>query len=474
MLAAVAAAAVATFGLWGVAAPANADIPTTPAEEFVAPLCVGTTLDDPTDAPGPVSNLATVFGARLDAFNEGRVVPLYDVFGSNDNNGYPAVCATRYVAGEGAVSEWMFCTDYFSHVCSGVDAEGNLLDFDGNPIPGMDALPGANPKLTPDQEKLIAYLIQHGRDTYNGTGGFSMDNATKAVVDGDSWERAALQVLIWCISDPVGPLPSPISGEADRAATCEDNMNAETQAELLAALPDDPTLTVTGPATSLDIGATAEFSITTDVFTSPLAVTTGGVAGTLSVISGPGVLTGSELQVTGTTAPVTVVLGLTATGEGTADLAVQATPASTSHIEWNQSPGLAADQRPCQVFATFHVADQVLLDGAASATFATEDDADDDADASAGVDGDADAGADSGDDADAGAGAGGTADAAAAGSSASADGTSGATDPEQGSLAATGAEPVAPIVLIAALAAAAGGALIVVRARRRQTLSVED
>lgn len=467
-VAAVALGAVVALGLWAVAAPASADVPSEPAAEFTAPLCEGTTLDDPTNAAGVVQNLASVFGTRLVEYNAGNIVPLYDVFGANELNGYPAVCGTRYVEGVGAVSEWMFCTDYFSHVCSGVNQNGDLLDIDGNAIPGVEALDDPNPKLTADQEKLIAYLIQHGQETYAGTGYFSLNDASSAVADETSWERAALQVLVWCISDPVGPTPA--GAEIDRAATCETNMSAARQAEILAGLPDDPSLIVAGPVEPLEVGQTAEFSVTTDIFTSSLAVSTQGVAGTLSVISGPGILSGSDLQVAGSGEPVTVVLGLTATAAGTADLAVQATPAATTHIGWNQSPAVAADGKPCQVFATFHAADQVVLDGVASATFVAVG-TDGDVDAGAGAGGNAGTGgnADAGGNAGAG-GAGGSAagaDANGAGSGAGGAGTA------RGGLASTGSEPISPVVLIAAFAAVVGGAVLTLRSRRRQAPTVE-
>lgn len=440
-MAAVAAAVLVTMGLWGIAAPAHADAPPEPAAEFVAPLCVGETLDDPTNAAGAVPNLASVFGARLDDYNMGRVVALYDVWGDNELNGYPPVCGTRYVEGVGPVSEWMFCTDYRSHVCSGVDAEGNLLDIDGNVIPGMGTLPGANPKLTADQEKLIAYLIQHGRDTYDGVGYFDFNATARAVVDGGSFERAALQVLVWCISDPIGPAPT--GAEIDRAATCENSMSAATQASILAELPDDPTLAVAGPVGALEVGTIAEFTVTTDVFTSPLSVTTSGAAGTLTVVSGPGVLTGTDLQVTGTTGPQTVVLGFAASTPGSVDLAVSATPAATSHIGWNQSPGVSEDGISCQVFATFHVSDQVVLTGAAAASFVAD----------GGTDGGTDGGGTDG-------GTGGGTD---GGTVTGSDTSAGA---KSGQLAATGTEPVAPFVLIAAFGAVIAGALLVSRARR--------
>lgn len=356
--------------LWGLAGPAAAEAPTVPAEAFTAPVCEGTTLLDPADSSGPVPDLRSVFGTRLAEYNEGRVVPLYDSFAANDTNAYPPVCSTRYVSGIGPVSEWMFCTDYFSHVCSGVDADGNLLDIDGNPIPGLNELAGANPKLTPEQESLIAYLIQHGQDAYQGTGYFNFNNAARAVSDGDSWERSALQVLIWCISDPVAP--SATGTELERGATCLDNMGPERQAEILASISADPTLSVAGPSAPIPIGGSGEFVITTDVFSSPLTLSTAGIPGTLTVVSGPGVLSGDQLQVSGSGAPVTVTLALTATEQGTATLSAVATPPSTAHIAWNQSPGRSADDVPCQVFATFRVADQVTINSSASATFATE------------------------------------------------------------------------------------------------------
>src|SRR5690606_17420614 len=86
---------VLVFGAASLSAPehAAADVPPGPVEEFGAALCPGTTLDDPTDAAGPVSDLTLVFGQRLTDYSEGKVVPLYDVFGSNELNGYPAVCS---------------------------------------------------------------------------------------------------------------------------------------------------------------------------------------------------------------------------------------------------------------------------------------------------------------------------------------------------------------------------------------------
>lgn len=485
LIATLATVALSTAGLWGVAAPAGADEPPEPVAEFSAQECEGTTFLDPTNAEGVVGDLTRVFGQRLAEYNAGHAVILYDAFGDNNNNAYPPVCAVRHVDGVGAVSEWMFCTDYYSHVCSGVDADGNLLDGDGNPIPGLDTLEGRNEKLTADQEKVIAYLVQHGSETYDGVGYFSFSDADRAVSNGDSWERAALQVLVWCISDPVTNATNPT--EVERQQTCEANMGPERQAEILAGIPDDPSLDVTGPVAALQPGETAEFSITTNVSEPALTVAVDGVAGTLAVVSGPGVLADGRLQVTTDGDPVTVVLGYTADDEGAVDLEVTAAPTATAHIGWNQSPGVSDDGRPCQVFATFHVDDQVILSGAAVATFAIDDEgADADVDggahgagADAGSDGEAEAGgADSGGE-DAGANANGADGAGAVGSAATAASTSaggesggGASGGTSTELASTGADSVSPIVLLAALAAVVGGAVIAFR--RRSSITQKD
>jgi hypothetical protein len=120
-----------------------------------------------------------------------------------------------------------------------------------------------------------------------------------------------------------------------------------------------------------------------------------------------------------------VVLGFTASAGGTATVDVQANPASTRNIGWNQSPGIAEDGVACQVFATFHESEQEVLVGAAAATFVAVE-----------------------------------------------DGTTLA--PAEGGLAASGGETVSLIVLLSALAAVVGGALIVVRGRRQHLEFAED
>lgn len=352
---------------------AQADAPAQPVTEFNAGLCPGATDDDPRNVQGEaaVPDLTRVFGARLDDYNNGQVVALYDTFGANELNGYPAVCGVRYVEGVGAVSEWMFCTDYFSHVCSGVNENGELVDIDGNPIPGMEATP-ANPKLTVEQEKLISWLILNGH-SYDGTGYFAFNDTSNATQDSGSLERTALQVLVWCISDPVS---SGATGtEAERAQTCADNMDADEQARLLAQIPDEAMITLQfdSPSAPLAVGDTAEFELTTNLYDQPIALNASGVDGSLEVVSGNATYdpTAGTLTVAGTdpSATTPVRLSFTRGSPGTVTLSAEAQPASHTHIAWNQSPGVAEDGKPCQVFATFPTTVDRSVSAAAEATF---------------------------------------------------------------------------------------------------------
>lgn len=247
----------------------------------------------------------------------------------------------------------MFCTDIFSAVCSGVDANGALLDKDGDPIPGVESLTG-NPRLTPDQEKIIAWLIRNGHafdgeGYYGPLGGFG----TEGLALGDTANRLALQVLIWCVSDP--PDPASIDPtEHDRYASCEASLDAAEQARILALVPETPvtTLELTDPSGEGVLGEPVLLDLTTNVFDQPILLTLSGT-GTLEVVSGPAVITGGQIVVSGTDpdVPVTVRLALTATAVGEVEVSVSTTPTVRTALSWNQSPGDGAPE--CQVFATF-------------------------------------------------------------------------------------------------------------------------
>lgn len=95
-LASVAAVGVGLAATITAGTTASAGPPPTPAEEFYAEPCIGDTFDDPTQAMDledgrgiPVPDLTRVWGPRLDDYNAGKPVVLYDTFGSNDIDGFP-------------------------------------------------------------------------------------------------------------------------------------------------------------------------------------------------------------------------------------------------------------------------------------------------------------------------------------------------------------------------------------------------
>ena len=312
---------------------------------------MGETDDDPASATGPVSNLLSVFGDRLDSYNAGNVVPLYDAYGTNDaavpGGGYPPVCGVRYdAATNGPISEWMFCTDYTSLVCSGVNAQGQLVDKDGNVLPWKTNVPG-NPKLDPETEKMIVALI-NGSWSYSGTGYFDFPDTSVAQTDGSSNQRVALQELVWCLTDP--PSSSATGTEAERYATCEDSMSDERQAEILASVPDAPEFSVAleGSGSGLVVGDTATFIVETNILNRGIEITVTGPANALTVVSGPATLIGSTLTVTGT-GPVR--LSVVGTGAGSVELRGATETVASEHLAWHQSQRTDSGEQ-CQVFAT--------------------------------------------------------------------------------------------------------------------------
>lgn len=357
---------------------AEADVPSPLPAEFTAPQCAGTTIFDPAANIGAaVTDVRKVFGVRLSSYSAGKIVPLYDSYGGSallDSAGvvqpnqvaYPPLCGTRYVkSAGGAVSEWMFCTDREAQSCGDVDAAGNIVDHDGQPVNPLSAL-RANPKLTPRQERLNAYLVQNGH-TYAGVGNQAWGGVTAAQSDAGTNERTALQTLIWCISDAP-------TNASDFHTTCDNNMNAAEQARLLALIPDVPKLVLAFKpgAAALDIGDTARFALTTNVYNQPIQMATGGTATTTwSVCSGAATIVGTTLTVAGTNPAVSknIVLCATAVTRGSATVKVSATPPSTRHIGWSQSVN-AKLAEACQVYATFHDVNLTSVSASANATFA--------------------------------------------------------------------------------------------------------
>lgn len=313
-----------------------------------------------TDRVNPSENgvdLTLVDGVRLAAYNNGKMVPLYDAAGYGAG-AYPAVCGVRDVGGT-PVAEWMFCTDLESKVCSDLDPvtggwQEEYKDTAGiwhtYPVAGPEDVLTGNPKLTAAEERLIAYLIQNGH-SYAGIGSQEWNGVTVAKSDGSTDERQALQTLVWCISDPQ-------TTNQDMIDTCAATLPPAERAKLLAMTPTTPRLDMTVPAGAgqTDIGQNVEFTVTTNILNQSLDLTVAASPGvTLAVCSGPGTLNGNALTVAGTDPNVDHVVKLCASGppSGTIDLTIKATPSTPDHIRWAQSPTKSPRNNPCQVFANF-------------------------------------------------------------------------------------------------------------------------
>lgn len=355
---------------------ASADVPTPGVSEpFNAPLCasspVNGTASDPTDADGAISDLTTVFGARLDAYNAGKVVPLYDSWGMNAG-AFPPLCGTRYVESAGGpVSEWMFCTDMMSHTCGETLEDGSLVGErnDGGLIPISPLEPQVkNPKLSAEQERVISYLVQNDH-SYTGFGGYESYGATTATANQGSNERVALQYLIWCISDPNHP------ELAGFDQTCEFNMGLAEQNRILALTPQNASVSLafSGSNQNLAVGQTVQFVLTTNVYNQPISVTS-SPAGAFQVCGGTADLDGDTLTVAGTDSSVTTAITLcySAQSAGETSITASATPAAVTHLTWDQSTELVPGtlDKPCQVFGTFRTTADTAVTASADAVFA--------------------------------------------------------------------------------------------------------
>ncbi len=374
----MAAAAIVAGPLIG----ASADSPPAPVTEFNAQQCPGTTWFDPTAVAddedgidtGDVPDLTLVFGQRLADYNAGVPVVLYDAYGANDtytdheeSAAYPPLCTVRYVEGEGAVSEWMFCTNYHWKVCGGTNAAGQLTGFKGEIIPGLEAVP-RNPELTPDGLKIVSYLIRNTHD-YDAAGIDGFDFGTLvARADAGSSERVALQVLIWCISDPVDPLTT-VESEQRRAQLCAANMDTDEQNRILALMPDPvSSLSFDGTPGQVAAGTEAEFVYTSNLFGDQLTIELTEGSGSVSVLSGPATLAGNQLTVTGSdpAVPAVVRIGVTAAATSDIELTIEGVPSRQPKLAWYQSPGDPAATVPCQVFAQFDEASALRVSAVAT------------------------------------------------------------------------------------------------------------
>ena len=371
LLAVVALGVSLLSGALAAATPAEAAVPPTPvAAPFDAGLCESTTGNPAVDADGgPVTNLLSVFGGRLESYNAGGVVPLYNNSGrsgwTSTNSQYAAnpICTVRYSAeANGPVSSWTYCTYDRASVCSWTNEDG-YLERNGTVLPNF-AYVNPDTRLTADQQKLQAYIIQNDLPVVAGPNGNGGTVAADTVANNDSpAQRTLRQNLVHCIDNP---------GKTSALVFCENNMNAATQARILEIIGATPAaqLGAESPAATFEPGADGTVTVTTTLAGIPLELDVTG--GTLTTVDGPATLSGTTLTVNAdATLPATLTLHVTRADAGTVSVAVSGVPPVIENVGYAQTSRFAGDTL-CQIFATFETERQQPLIASAEVVFADE------------------------------------------------------------------------------------------------------
>ncbi|WP_217132002.1 DUF5979 domain-containing protein [Leucobacter chinensis] len=318
--------------------PTHGDTPPSPeADPFIAPACEGS-------EPDEASRVVT--GEQLENYNSGGIAVLYGSQGTRDEDSATAPgCGVRYVeAAGGPVSEWMYCTDMAKAACLNVMPDGSLVSKEGHqPVDPMEWLDG-NDKLTADQSKVIAYILQNDMPV---TPPPSADVTTTS--NRDRHERYARQLMVWCVSDydRFG-----VGGENN--LWCNENIGPERQAEILTLIPETPqvNLSISGGQTNIPVGATARLVVSTNVFKLPIDFEIDGAE--VKICSGDATLTDHQLVVQGTNPETSkqVHLCVKRTSAGDVTLSLSATPQASKYLSWAQA-NHSSDTTSCQVFAAF-------------------------------------------------------------------------------------------------------------------------
>jgi len=360
--------AVALVGLTGVVSgePAVADVPPVPiAAPFDAPLCENTTGDPSVDADGgPVTNLRSVFGQRLVDYNAGQPVILYN---NSGRSGWPAggqytdnpVCVVRYVDdAAGPVSSWTYCTYDRASSCSWTNAAGQL-ERNGVVRSGL-VLTNPDVRLTADQQKLQAYIIQTDLPVVAGPNGNGGTVPVDTLANNASQSSRVLrQNLVHCIDNPT---------RASALVFCANNMSPTTQARILELIGPDAAdqLAANGPAASVQPGDDGSIEVTTTLAGMPLTLTATG--GTVTLCGGPATLTGSTLVVDASAAvPAVITLCATRPTPGSVSVTVTAQPPVIDNVGFSQSNPAST---LCQIFSTYQLELRQTVTASAAAAFA--------------------------------------------------------------------------------------------------------
>lgn len=331
-----------------VPSPTQASVPDPPAsEQFQAPLCSGSTSYDPREHTGVSEDLSVVFGQRLSDYNAGRMVMLYNTAGLNQ--GDPPICGTRHVAGVGAVSEWMYCTDMDYNTCAETDQEGRLTHQGGTIIEGLEDR-ASNPRLSVDQERLVRYILTNDLQVLDR-------NNLVSASDESDYSRDLRQLAVWCITEDQESLTGNI------ASYCHTNFSELRQQEILDSLSAEPTFTsvVTPHVDQMTprVGETVVIEVSTNVYATPISIDAPGAEA--EICSQSALLAhfeNGQLVVNSSTASSeTIHLCLTWETSGSKQVRLAVTPSESTPqaLSWVQSPTLI-EEKPCQVYSNFNSA----------------------------------------------------------------------------------------------------------------------
>lgn len=372
LLAGAGVALVALTGLTGLSVAADAPAAQAaeaanivehalPAADFNV-QCLGETLTDPANAgPDTFRDLTAVTGERLAAYNAGELVVLYESSGYADD-AYPPLCAVRFVEGVGAVAEWMFCTDMFAAVCGDIRDNGLLHDesFDGdtsvsNPQPVDD-----NDKLSPEQETVIAWLLQNTHE-YTGHGYYAWEiNGSSpegiAAVHGTTHQRWAMQTLVWCVSDLTDSVRASQNASLQAfEATCDELLPLSKQQEIIDAAPvvANAEVSLTPAEQEVLVGAPAEVLLTSNVIGSPITVTATGDSVLALCDAATDATLEAGLLTLGPASDGEALLCLTSTATADTTLTANITLADRHYLSWNQSIPVNQANNDCQVYSTW-------------------------------------------------------------------------------------------------------------------------
>ena len=337
-LAAFALAASALVAGIITAPAAEAAAPVEPATPFTAELCAGETSN-------PVAaKTLEVSGPRLDAYNAGAIVPLYDATGTPQGDAKPPLCTVYFDATTGSpVSVWMFCTNLELHTCGGTNGNNQLvqeLNSDNSPVTTTTTVEIPFPSdVQPDhlderQQLAIKALTAEGYTVADPISGTITGRS-----DGSASERETLQNMIWCVSDGGGPCYFPVLTEEDI-----DELAAR-GAELTAAV------TIEAPSSDFAVGDQLRWNVSTNTLNSPMAISADSSV-TICADSAPGAtLEGNLLTVTGDAdTTVTVSLCSTATEAGTYQLTIDRDGLGARFVQSENDGRL---DRDCQVFGLY-------------------------------------------------------------------------------------------------------------------------